>query len=206
MGGSGSGRWYRWDTKTTIEEVRRLDIRYMRQHGLLRPGYLGSMTWHRGDKETGSIQFHVSYDNRIVLDYRYREYSGEWESVRETIMMDWTPCHYGGTRPWFRCPGCARRVGVLCGYGKWFLCRHCHRLPYASQQQSHHDRMMDQAWKIRKRLEVGESLFEPLGPWHKPKRMHWRTFAKLTAREKRYSRASLSAFKALIDKEKSARK
>ena len=33
MGGQGSGRWYRWDTKTTIDTVHRLDIRYMRQQG-----------------------------------------------------------------------------------------------------------------------------------------------------------------------------
>lgn len=44
MGGIGSGNWYRWDKRTTIEETKRIDIRYMRQQGLLKPGWSGSLS------------------------------------------------------------------------------------------------------------------------------------------------------------------
>ena len=27
MGGPGSGGWYRWDKRTTTEEIKRIDIR-----------------------------------------------------------------------------------------------------------------------------------------------------------------------------------
>ena len=202
MGGYGSGRWYRGNTKTTIDAVHCIDVRYMHRQGYLQPGSWGILVGQQGSQHTGWIQVATAGDH-LVLHYRYRAHGGAWEPVEETVWLDWTPCHYGGRRPWFRCPHCQRRVGVLCGAGKWFLCRHCHRLPYASQQQSYHDRMTDQAWKIRTRLGVGGSLFEPLGPWYKPKGMHWRTFAKLTAREEHYYRASLSVLRAWLEKERS---
>jgi hypothetical protein len=102
-------------------------------------------------------------------------------------------------------PHCQRRVGGHCGVGKWFLCRHCYRLPYASQQQSYADRMADQARKVWKRLGASMSLLEPVRSWHKPKGMHWHTFARLTAREKRYYQASLSVLRAWLNKEKFSR-
>jgi hypothetical protein len=47
MGGPGSGRWYRWQgTRTTLEEVYRLDVRWLQRHGYLdgRPHWV---TWSR---------------------------------------------------------------------------------------------------------------------------------------------------------------
>jgi len=36
MGGPGSGRWYRWQgTRTTLDEVRRLTVRWLHRHGYL---------------------------------------------------------------------------------------------------------------------------------------------------------------------------
>jgi hypothetical protein len=33
------------------------------------------------------------------------------------VLLEWTRCHYGGERAWFRCPviGCGRRVAILYG-------------------------------------------------------------------------------------------
>lgn len=59
MGGIGSGSWYRYNTKTTTEEVHRIDIRYLRKQSQLRPGYTGNLSWSRGDELTGSIRFRV---------------------------------------------------------------------------------------------------------------------------------------------------
>src|SRR5215472_1990244 len=47
------------------------------------------------------------------------------------VKIEWTPCNYGGTRPWFLCPrrGCGRRVAILyCDSD--FGCRTCRRLTY----------------------------------------------------------------------------
>ena len=48
MGGLGSGYWDRWDTKDTVEQCHRIDIRYLKQQGLLKPGYSGWLRWSRG--------------------------------------------------------------------------------------------------------------------------------------------------------------
>jgi hypothetical protein len=37
MGGPGSGLWYRWNTKSTVEDYRSLDVREWHREGLLRP-------------------------------------------------------------------------------------------------------------------------------------------------------------------------
>ena len=140
MGGPGSGRWYRWQgTRTTLEEVYRLDVRWLHRHGYLdgRPHWV---TWSRGEQQVGSLLLALQPEG-VVLTYRYRVGGGDWESVRQVVTLAWTPCHYGGERPWFRCPGCQRRVAVLCGDDRLFLCRHCYRLPYTSQYETRLDRL-----------------------------------------------------------------
>jgi hypothetical protein len=113
MGGMGSGNWYRWDKKTTTEEVHRVDIRYLRKQGLLGwPGATGSLSWSRGGEQTGSISYCVEQD-ALVLMYRHRSYGEEWQDVEERVRFSRTPCHYGGERIWFLCPRCGLRVAVL---------------------------------------------------------------------------------------------
>jgi hypothetical protein len=77
------------------------------------------------------------YQDKLVLSYR-STLGGEWEDVKEPVSLEWTPCNFGGERPWFVCPGvvngkrCGRRVAILYGPGKYFLCRHCYDLRYES--------------------------------------------------------------------------
>jgi hypothetical protein len=134
MGGIGSGTWYRWDKQTTLEETRRIEIAYLKKRGFLNHGVAGTLSWHCGDRPTGTINFQ-SYTNRLVLNYRVLAYDNEWEPVSQTIYFDSTPCNFGGTRKWLICPRCSKRVGVLSGYGKYFYCRHCYNLPYGSQRE-----------------------------------------------------------------------
>ena len=68
---------------------------------------------------------------------------------------------------------------MLCGEGKWFLCRHCYALPYGSQQETAQDRHYRKVRKIRYRLGASHNLTEPVWPWNKPKGMHWRTWERL---------------------------
>lgn len=182
MHNTGSGSWYRWDRKTTVEEVHRVDIRFLRKHGLLgRVGLSGNLQWSRGGRPTGSISYRVDHA-ALVLRYRHRTSDGAFHDVEENVPLDRTPCNFGGERLWFLCPRCSRRVAVLYAAGKRFLCRHCHDLSYGSQSEIYSDRMMRKARKIRRRLGASENLWDPI--LEKPKGMHWRTFDRLVEDER----------------------
>jgi hypothetical protein len=47
MGGLGSGRWYRWDSRDTLEGNRRIDVRQLQREDWLRPGLWFSWAWWR---------------------------------------------------------------------------------------------------------------------------------------------------------------
>jgi hypothetical protein len=84
-----------------------------------------------------------------------------------------------GERPWFICPGaeCGRRVAVLYGPGRYFLCRHCYDLVYQSQRENKIYRSLHRAQNIRKRLGGSANMMEPFP--EKPKGMHWQTYERL---------------------------
>lgn len=175
MGGWGSGRGSRW-AKTTTESQKRIDIRWLKKQGYLQSGRSGSLFWSSNGQQTGFINYRME-TGCMVLNYRIRINGGEWEDIEETIILVRTPCNYGGERIWFRCPHCWKRVAVLYGAGKYFLCRHCYNLAYSSQQEGKSDRLMRKARKIRQRLGASENLFESI--WLKPKNMHQKTFDRL---------------------------
>ncbi len=175
MGGFGSGRWYRWDKQTSMEETRRLDIRFMNQQGMLKQGQRGTISWTVGGRPSGSIGWKMEGDG-LVLNY-----VADGEEIEEYIYLGKTPCHFGGERHWFHCPDCHSRVAVLSLYSSRFICRHCHELPYGCQSEGYTDRMIRKARKIRNKLGADMSLFESI--WDKPKGMHWKTFERLQERE-----------------------
>ncbi len=114
----------------------------------------------------------------LILDYRTQRYSEPWQDVREAVLIERTGCHYGGTRPWLRCPRCLSRRAVL--FSKWgrFRCRACHDLAYSSTRETEGDRMMRRAAVIRKRLGAPSSGY--LWGWvPKPKGMRWATYDRL---------------------------
>ena len=97
------------------------------------------------------------------------------------VAIQWTPCHYGGSRPWFVCPakGCGRRVAILYG-GSIFACRHCYQLAYPSQQESAAGRALHKAQAIRVKLGGTANLTHPFPL--KPKHMHAATYEQLRLR------------------------
>jgi hypothetical protein len=187
MGGPGSGNWYR-SSKGTTEAARRIDIRYLKKRGFLQPGTYGSLSWTCGGEPSGSIRFATSAD-WIQLIYRSREYGGDWEDVDYCVDFDETECHYGGIRKWFLCPGrdCGRRVAVLYGPGKYFLCRHCYDLGYASQNENKAQRVARKSRKIIERL--GGDPYSDFYP-DKPKGMHHRTYDKRIEQAEFYEKLS----------------
>lgn len=192
MGGPGSGRWYRWQgSKDTAEGYHFLDVRLLHRRGVLRPGGWDLVTWSRAGQPTGSIAVRGGQD-RVVLVYQVRSGGGSWQDVEDPISLTWTPCPYGGQRPWFLCPGvgCGRRVAIVYG-GRYFRCRHCYHLAYASQREDRVTRLLSKAQNIRRRLGGSASLLEPFPD--KPKGMWWRTYERLRWREMEAHQGSLLA-------------
>ena len=163
-----------YSSKNTTSYYHQLDIRYLRQHGMLTPGRSFSLNWSRMGEVVGSLGVQVEFD-RIILNYRHQRYGEDWKSYEYPIFLDHTPCHYGGTRSWFVCPSsiCSRRVAVLHG-GRLFACRHCHQLVYESQREAPWSRALTRLQKIRERLGGTGSMAEDFPG--KPKGMHWRTY------------------------------
>jgi len=191
MGGYGSGYWLGSDKKKTTESNRRIDIRYMKRQGMLKSGTVGLLSWTRNGKQNGDINFCMERD-QLILSYRYRFWGGEWEEVEQLVYFDRTACNYGGERIWLLCPHCLRRVLLLYGAGKYFLCRHCHNLTYATQQERKKDRLIKKAQAIRERLGGSRNLLEPFPK--KPKGMHWKTYWRLYSEAEKASFISWSMF------------
>ena len=176
MGGPGSGNRFRWSAKGTVEASKQIDIRRLNRDKLLRPGNSLNVAWSFRHKPDEKITINVER-NRIRLIYHVQRGETGWEAVDQPVNITRTPCHYGGSRPWFFCPECDRRVAVIYGVGKYFLCRHCHTLAYQSQNLNQADRLMEEARKIRRRLGAGEGLGDLIV--FKPKHMHQKTFDRL---------------------------
>jgi hypothetical protein len=204
MGGEVSGNWYRFDKKTTTGECRSVDVRYLHREGLLKSGRWFTLRSLRSGRETGSIQGVVSVGDlpdQVTLLYRHRRgLGGEWEDVREPVELAWTACNFGGQRPWFICPGadCGRRVAVLYGPGKYFLCRHCYNLVYESQRENEMHRALRRAQAIRERLGGSANMTKPFPG--KPKAMHWKTYERLWWEHHEAEMEQLAGMREWLDK------
>ena len=190
MGGPGSGRRFRFGTRSTIEEYRRLDVRAMGRAGVLTAGYAGSWQWSQGGKKIASIRIVVTSASLIVA-YRHRSGNGGWVEENYPIHLTRTPCNFGGSRPWFRCPaqGCGRRVAILYGGGVFACCR-CYGLAYTSSRESPSDRASRRADKLRVKLGWEPGILNERSG--KPKWMRWRTFQRLSDKHDLYADRSLA--------------
>ena len=104
--------------------------------------------------------------------------SGWLGNVPYRVELEHEPCHFGGSRPWFLCPLCRHRCGVLFAVRGELACRHCHGLVYPSQRESASSR----AYRRRDRIVARHRIERyPWGFPKKPPRMWWRTFERLLA-------------------------
>ena len=180
MGGLGSGRWKN-RVRKTVESYRMLDIDQLREMGCLRPGWSGACQWTDGI-EVASINLRTEV-KRLHLSYTVRVGDGERQDMTETIPIVHLRCRFGGTRAFFFCPGpgdgadCGRRITKLHLSQRYFLCRHCNQLAYASQYEQPWKRALRRASKLKQRLGVGGGIAEPLPD--KPKGMWTRTYGCL---------------------------
>ena len=175
MGGLGSGGWNR-SGHGTVEEHRSLTIGRLRQAGTLEPGWYGSLQWTVDGERVANIRL-VGGRDVIRLSYRARAGEGPWQEIDEAVAILWRSCRFGGERPFFLCPGCARPVLKLCGAGARFRCRRCYRLGYASSREREHDRALRRANKLRQRLGGEPGMAYLIAS--RPKGMHRRTYDRM---------------------------
>ena len=204
MGGVGSGNWYRTGTKTTTGECHSVDVRYLHQHDLLKPGEWFSLRWSRAGRESGSIRGMVEGAERlqrVILLYRHRS-PGRGVGGREgagPVGVD--VLQFSGERGrGLSAPeqGAAGGVAVLYGPGKYFLCRHCYDLSYESQRENGMYRALHKAQEIRERLGGGANMTLPFP--EKPKEMHWRTYERLRDEHDEAEMAQLVGMREWLDK------
>jgi hypothetical protein len=189
MGGPGSGRWQNRGRKT-VESYRTLDANQLSEMGCLRPGWTSTCQWNDGT-EVFSLNLRAEAE-RLHLSYTMRVGGGEWQNVVDVITIVRLPCRFGGSRAYFICPGpgtgsapgpgsrnevdCGQRVGKLYLLRRYFLCRHCNQLPYASQYERPWQRALRRANKLKQRLGIDVDA-EPFPD--KPKGMWVRTYGYL---------------------------
>jgi hypothetical protein len=186
------------------EAALALDIRVWHRRDLLLPGRRITCSWQWGDKCCGTIDARIEFGAAVLIFRRRAEGGLAWECVEQAVPITWTRCHLGGSRPWFHCPArhvdqvCGRRVALLYLAGGMFACRRCHRLAYASQQQSHWGRLLHRAQKIRLQLGGSASLCEPFPG--KPKRMHWSRYLTLRRRGLQSERSVMTLMEAWLSR------
>ena len=178
--GGDAIRW-KHRARKTVESYRTLDVNQLSEMGCLRPGRSSTCQWTDG-REGASIQLRAEAE-LLHLSYAVRVGGGEWEDMAETIPLVHVRCRFGGSRAYFICPGprdgsdCGRRITKLHLSRRYFLCRNCSRLAYASQYEQPWQRALRRANKLKQHLGMEVGIAEPFP--EKPKGMWMRTYGCL---------------------------
>lgn len=208
MGGFGSGR-RQTVFRDTADACPAIDINYMHRHGLITPGQVGELVWYNQNrKRTGSAKFQIQ-NEKLVVGYGYSSAGNSVEKIVEKIGIEHTACNFGGSRPYLICPGienvgsCERRVIKIFLGGRYFLCRHCYKLPYASQHEGRNDRLLRYANNIRMNLGGAPGALSPFpskpkGMWRK---IYYRLHSSVIDAEWRYAKFKLEQIDGAFDQQ-----
>jgi hypothetical protein len=185
----------RCSTRETCERMLAIDLSYLRRRDFLRSGKVSTLTWSHLGHQIASIRL-LAHAEGVGLAYQTTTGpDGAPLDVVEAVPFIFTNTNFNGRRAWFQCLACKRRCRVLYG-GRYFRCRRCYGLAYASQRESYFQRALDQADKIAKRLDQQWSkfgcAFDGSGLPPKPKRMRWRTYERLEERYKALQRQGMA--------------
>lgn len=188
MGGYNSGRR---SGGSTVEDGLTISLPMMMQHGWVRDGQTGqgSQYWSRNGTRFASIGH--SFDMRepnsawLKLTFRWTPYGGEARDVKQHIPLVSTRPNYGGRRWWMLCPITDSRVGKLHlpPGGGVFASRKAWRLGYQSQRNAHHDRSLENLFRLQRKLGCDEGwgnfVMRPKGMWHRTFEQHLHRYFEL---------------------------
>lgn len=147
------------ERKLRVDECAQLDLMALRKAGAFQrdkgPLWIGRATVPKPRAFTSrSIELRICVvrpeSGRVRGLLLFYKHPQTGEDMGYPVLITSTPCHLGGHRLWFQCPGvvdhrpCQRRCRIL--YlppgGRCFACRECHRLTYETRQR-HRDRWFE---------------------------------------------------------------
>src|SRR5262245_48599696 len=108
MGGRGSGNWWRWQRKTTVEESLVVPMKDLRER--LCAGAAGTLTWTCGSSKSGIGYYVTGSGDLLTVHLHYR--LNDKEDVNIQVWLTTTPTQFGRPRFWFLCPLIVR--GIAC--------------------------------------------------------------------------------------------
>jgi hypothetical protein len=152
-------------------------VNHLLRQDLLRTGAYVRWSWTHDGEEVAFLEMLVGFG---FLHLEGLDHRDEARKIDHVVSTTSSPCHYGGSRPWFLCPNCGRRAGKL--YlplgGRHFLCRRCYDLAYHCQWEEPWWRARRRAGKLWQKLggDPDDDFIPP-----RPKGMHWRTYERLIA-------------------------
>lgn len=118
--------------KQLVSGFHAFDIKELSRGGYLTPFSKYDWVW-RTDKGTQQTTVAIT----VLQDSLRVVFPIGAQLVHQTIQLTYSLGPQGGRRPWFACPTCQRRVGVLYhAEGLPFRCRTCCDLAYPSQYRS----------------------------------------------------------------------
>ena len=174
---------HNWKGGGTVDGTRSLDVMRLARTGFLSGWRRAGWQWTYNDGTHAWIEIDDGRDV-ITLRYRFRSDGREWQSVEQRVPIRWTPCRFGGERPWFVCDVhtngayCGRRVGKLYGGGRLFACRHCYQLGYAVQRVGPMDQAHHQLARLHRKLSADYDGPD-MPPPPRPKWMRRRTYSRI---------------------------
>lgn len=159
--------------KPTCEDTIDLNVNRLRRYGSFEKGAAHGITWTRNGEQWAQIAVQNIGSSTIRLFY--------WSDGKKQdyhVHLTFTPCRYGGQRPWFVCPCCHRRVGVLLLSWGRFVCRHCGGFCYQTQLEQFMGRSLIRGERLMSRIGGREDPDDP----PKPKGLHWKTYWRIFER------------------------
>ncbi len=145
------GRGVFWK-KQTVDSAYQLDILPIARKLRFDQYAHGDITWTSAWGKKAKVAIMVWPGGPMRLLYKVTDRKGKEFTYNYEVILDTTPCYYGGYRWWFLCPSCQRRCRILYmpSDSRIFACRICHNLTYSSQQEasSHIGRFMDALFEL----------------------------------------------------------
>jgi hypothetical protein len=158
--------------RAKADQLCRVNVCDLRKHGRLQSDGAFPWSWSNRGRTVATITIRVIAGQTITLTYRIT-IDDKAEDYSIPVRLLKCPCNYGGSRYWFGCPFCAKRVGVLYLRFKRFACRHCQQVAHTSQSEDSHARQWRKTAKLDARLGVGQQ---------RPKGMRYTTYDRLHER------------------------
>jgi hypothetical protein len=170
IGGMCMGRYY-YDSKTTVEDCRQININNLKSWDYLNKGMIrgGTITWtsSSGIKNNIGITVNTCQEDQYVnLNYTRTYNDDSKKDFDYKVYLTTTDCNYGGKRFWFVCPlvdkttskHCGRRMGVLYLVGDYFGCRNCFNLSYDSRNKNRRYKMYSLFESLLLDKKISETL------------------------------------------------